>query len=43
MSFNNNPTDSSFKDVLKTKGREKEVQKGNLYNPFEEMHKKALK
>jgi len=40
--FNDNPTDSSFKNVLKTKGKKKEVKEGDLYNPFEEMHKQGF-
>ncbi|WKD85389.1 hypothetical protein KCTC32516_00729 [Polaribacter huanghezhanensis] len=37
--FNDNPTNSSLKKVLKTKGKKKDVKEGDLYNPFEEMHK----
>lgn len=40
--FNDNPTNSSFKKVLKIKGKKKDVKEGDLYNPFEEMHKRGF-
>ena len=40
--FNDGPTNSSFKKVLKTKGNKKKVQENDLYNPFERMAKKGL-
>ncbi|MFN0728363.1 endonuclease/exonuclease/phosphatase family protein [Polaribacter gochangensis] len=40
--FNDNPTNSSFKKVLKTKGKKENVNAGDLYNPFEEMHKRGF-
>ena len=39
--FNDDPTNSSFKEVLKTKAKKKNVKKGDLYNPYESMHKKG--
>tara|TARA_R110002124_G_scaffold126110_1_gene285540 strand:- start:1525 stop:2577 length:1053 start_codon:yes stop_codon:yes gene_type:complete len=40
--FNDDPMNSSFKKVLKTKGKKKNVKSGDLYNPFEEMHKRGF-
>ena len=39
--FNDDPINSSFKKVLKTKGKKKEVEDGDLYNPFEQLFKKG--
>lgn len=39
--FNDNPTNSSFKKVLKTKSKKKNVSEGDLYNPYENMFKKG--
>ncbi|MDO6737595.1 endonuclease/exonuclease/phosphatase family protein [Wenyingzhuangia sp. 2_MG-2023] len=39
--FNDNPTDKSFKKVLKTEKSKKKVKKGELYNPFENMFRKG--
>ncbi|MFY0603931.1 MAG: endonuclease/exonuclease/phosphatase family protein [Flavobacteriaceae bacterium] len=40
--FNDDPINSSFKKVLKTKGKKKEVKEGDLYNPFENMHNRGF-
>ena len=40
--FNDDPIESSFKKVLKTKERKKNVQEGDIYNPYEEMFKRGL-
>lgn len=40
--FNDNPTDKSFKKVLNTKPSKKELQKDDLYNPFEKMYKNGF-
>ncbi|MEQ6125132.1 endonuclease/exonuclease/phosphatase family protein [Pseudotenacibaculum sp. MALMAid0570] len=40
--FNDDPINSSFKKVLKTKSKKEEVQKGDLYNPYESMFKKGF-
>ena len=40
--FNDDPIESSFKKVLKTKERKKNVNEGDLYNPYEEMFKRGL-
>ena len=40
--FNDDPTNSSFKEVLKTKAKKEEVLKGDLYNPYEDMLKKGF-
>ncbi len=40
--FNDGPTNSSFKKVLKTKGNKKKVTENDLYNPFEKMAKRGL-
>ncbi|MGY5354956.1 endonuclease/exonuclease/phosphatase family protein [Wenyingzhuangia sp. IMCC45467] len=40
--FNDSPTDKSFKKVLKTKASKNKLQKGDLYNPFEEMFKEGF-
>lgn len=40
--FNDDPINSSFKKVLKTKGRKKEVGEMDLYNPFENMHNRGF-
>ena len=39
--FNDDPTNSSFKKVLQTKAKKKNVKKGDLYNPYEGMYKKG--
>lgn len=40
--FNDDPINSSFKKVLKTKRKKKNVAKNDLYNPYENMHKKGF-
>ncbi|NCT09694.1 MAG: endonuclease/exonuclease/phosphatase family protein [Flavobacteriia bacterium] len=40
--FNDDPTNSSFKNVLKTKEKKEDVVKNDIFNPFEEMHKKGF-
>jgi len=40
--FNDDPFNTSFKKVLKAKGNKKEVEEGDLYNPYEEMFKKGF-
>ncbi len=40
--FNDNPTNTSFKEVLKTKGNKKEITDLDMYNPYEEMFKSGL-
>ncbi len=40
--FNDDPTNSSFKSVLKTKGKKEDVVENDIFNPYEEMHKKGL-
>ncbi|WP_445748686.1 endonuclease/exonuclease/phosphatase family protein [Polaribacter sp.] len=40
--FNDDPTNSSFKNVLKTQGNKEDVTEKDIFNPYEEMHKKGL-
>jgi len=37
--FNDSPNDTSFKEVLKSKGVKSNLQKDDIYNPFEKLHK----
>jgi predicted extracellular nuclease len=39
--FNDDPINSSFKNVLKTKAKRKNVKEGDIYNPYERMFKKG--
>lgn len=39
--LNDNPGNSSLKKVLETKGKQKQVKEGDLYNPMEAMAKKG--
>jgi len=39
--FNDDPINSSFKKVLKTKAKKKDVEDGDLFNPFERLFKKG--
>jgi predicted extracellular nuclease len=39
--FNDDPTNDSFKKVLKTKTRKAEVQEGDIYNPTEDMFRRG--
>ena len=40
--FNDDPTNSAFKKVLKTKADKKKVAPGDLYNPMEHLFKKGI-
>ncbi|MFY7671120.1 endonuclease/exonuclease/phosphatase family protein [Tenacibaculum sp. MEBiC06402] len=40
--FNDDPMNKSFKEVLKTKADKEDVQKGDIYNPYERMFEKGL-
>jgi hypothetical protein len=40
--FNDDPINSSFKEVLKTKSKKKEVRENDIYNPYEEMYKRGF-
>ena len=40
--FNDNPTDSSFKKILKTRSKKKDVSKGDIYNPYENMFRRGF-
>ncbi|WP_405609750.1 endonuclease/exonuclease/phosphatase family protein [Polaribacter sp. Asnod1-A03] len=40
--FNDDPINSSFKKVLQTKSRKKEVNEGDLYNPYEDMFRRGF-
>lgn len=40
--FNDDPINSSFKKVLKTKSRKKNVHKGDIYNPYEDMFRRGF-
>lgn len=39
--FNDDPINASFKKVLKTKAKKKNVKDGDIYNPYENMFKKG--
>ena len=39
--FNDDPTNSSLKNVLKTEGKKEDVSENDIFNPYEEMHKKG--
>ncbi|MDN3621000.1 endonuclease/exonuclease/phosphatase family protein [Polaribacter undariae] len=40
--FNDDPNNSSFKNVLKTKSIKKYVNEGDLYNPYEDMFRRGF-
>ncbi|QVY64787.1 endonuclease/exonuclease/phosphatase family protein [Polaribacter sp. Q13] len=40
--FNDDPNNSSFKNVLKTKSTKKDVHEGDLYNPYEDMFRRGF-
>ena len=40
--FNDDPSNSSFKNVLKTKSKKKKVKNGDIYNPYEEMFRRGF-
>jgi exonuclease III len=39
--FNDDPTNSSFKKILKTKRKKKNVSENDIYNPYENLHRKG--
>ena len=40
--FNDDPINSSFKTVLKTKNKKKNVAEGDIYNPYEDMFRRGF-
>ncbi|NVJ89946.1 MAG: endonuclease/exonuclease/phosphatase family protein [Flavobacteriaceae bacterium] len=40
--FNDDPTNSSFKEVLKTKAEKKNVGANDIYNPYEDLHRRGF-
>lgn len=40
--FNDDPTNASFKEVLKTKSEKNEVSETDIYNPYEEMFRRGF-
>ncbi|TXD51579.1 MULTISPECIES: endonuclease/exonuclease/phosphatase family protein [unclassified Polaribacter] len=40
--FNDDPINSSFKKVLKTKAKKKKVGKLDIYNPYEDLHRRGF-
>lgn len=40
--FNDDPINSSFKKVLKTKSRKRNVGKNDIYNPYEDLHRRGF-
>ena len=40
--FNDDPMESSFKNILNTKMKKSKVQKNDIYNPFEDMFRRGL-
>ena len=40
--FNDDPTNDSFKKVLKSKAAKEDLQPNDMYNPYESLHKKGL-
>lgn len=40
--LNDDPIDDSLKKVLKTKGKKKKLEQGDLFNPMEKLHKKGI-
>lgn len=40
--FNDDPINTSFKKVLQTKSKKKNIEEGDLYNPYEKMFKKGF-
>jgi len=40
--FNDNPTNSSIKKILQAKGQRKNVKKGDVFNPYEDLHRKGF-
>jgi hypothetical protein len=40
--FNDDPINSSFKKILKTKSEKKNVEKNDLYNPYEDLYRRGF-
>ena len=40
--FNDDPVNSSFKSVLQTKSKKKNVKEGDVYNPYEDMFRRGF-
>ncbi|MGB5553852.1 MAG: endonuclease/exonuclease/phosphatase family protein [Flavobacteriaceae bacterium] len=40
--FNDDPTNDSFKKILKTKGKMRQLEEGDLFNPMEKLYKKGI-
>ncbi|PQJ21684.1 endonuclease [Tenacibaculum sp. SG-28] len=40
--FNDDPNNSSFKTVLKTKAKKSDVEDGDIYNPYENMFRRGM-
>ena len=40
--FNDDPTNDSFKKILKTKGKVNHLEDGELYNPMEKLYRKGI-
>ena len=40
--FNDDPINTSFKEVLKTKSKKKNVKEGDIYNPYEDMFRRGF-
>ncbi|AUC85978.1 endonuclease [Polaribacter sp. ALD11] len=40
--FNDDPINSSFKKILKTKREKKNVRKNDIYNPYEDLHRRGF-
>ncbi|WP_369048466.1 endonuclease/exonuclease/phosphatase family protein [Tenacibaculum sp. UWU-22] len=40
--FNDDPIDSSFKNILKTKSKKKNVAENDIYNPYEDMFRRGF-
>lgn len=40
--FNDDPTNSSFKNVLKTQGKKEDVAKNDIFNPYEDLHRRGF-
>ncbi|PQJ79763.1 endonuclease [Polaribacter porphyrae] len=40
--FNDDPINSSFKKVLKTKSKKKNVGENDIYNPYEDLHRRGF-
>ncbi len=40
--FNDDPINTSFKKVLKTKSRKRDVNKNDIYNPYEDLYRRGF-